>query len=175
MTVTGGNAIDPETIGRRLANSLPSGRTALLGSIAWAIMAASSVSLSMWLGGRQTPQSYLAPGLIFTISAALAFVPALTSARFISSGRGREQMFAAMFFCLATLTIAATALGYAVHYRIFHADWHSGQPALHLIGELLFGVLTSLVQFAIFGLRHYLPIGLPALFVFSYWYSRRLH
>ncbi len=173
MKEAGARVSDSESTRQRIANSLPDNRSALLGSFLWAIMAASSVSLSLWLSGHQTPQSYLAPGLIFAISAACSFVPALTLARFISAGRGREPAFAAAFVCLATLTIAATGFGYAAHHRVFQAEWHSDQPTVEWIGELLFGGLTSLVQFAVFGLRHYLPIGLPALFAVSYWYSRR--
>lgn len=157
---------------RRFSSSFPDGRTALLGSLIWALLAASSVALSLWLGGRQTAQSYLAPCLIFAVSAACAFVPALILAGWISAGRGREAAFAAMFVCLAALTIAATAFGYAAHYRIYYAQWHADAFTVEWLYQLVFTGLASLVQFAVLGLRHYLPVGLPALFVVSYWFSR---
>lgn len=173
MTGTSGSGSKSVSVRRRIANSLPNGRTALLGSLLWATVAATSVSLSMWLGGRQTPQSYLAPCLIFAISAACSFAPALALARLISTGRGREAAFAAVFVCLATLTIAATAFGYAIHYRVYYAQWHAEPFTVDWMFQLLFTGLASLVQFAVLGLRHYLPIGLPALFVVSFWYSHR--
>lgn len=151
----------------------PSPTTYVIGSLIWALIAAASAVLSMWRLGWQSPQSYLVPCLFFAASAACAFSPALIIARIMSAGRGREAAFAATFVSLATVTLAFTALAFAIHYRIYYAQWHAEPYSVRWMYQLAFTGLASIFQFAVLGMRYFIPLGLPTLFVVSFWHSIR--
>jgi hypothetical protein len=103
----------------------------------------------------------------------LAWPLALATFRFVAFGRSREAAFAAAFICLTVFTIGATSLMFAIIYRNFYAQWH-GDPFTRLwVIQLVFTTAAALYQFAVQGLRLYLPLGVIFLFGASWLLATR--
>jgi hypothetical protein len=60
---------------------------------------------------------------------------------------------------LAGATIGLTALTYALDYRSFHAKWHSEAFSRIWFFEQAFTILGAFYQFAVLGIRLYLPFA----------------
>ena len=95
--------------------------------------------------------------------AALAWPLSLVSFRFIAYRRPREAAFAAAFLCLSLFTLGVTAVLFAIIYRNFYAQWH-GDPFTRLwLLQLVFTSAAAIYQFAVAGVRLYLPLGVAFL------------
>lgn len=149
-------------------------RESLSGALGWGAAMALSAQASLWLSNAAMTSHYWSLTALVFAGAALAWPPSLAAFRFMSFGRTRETAFAAAFLCLTVLTIGITAVIFAVIYRQFYAQWH-GDPLTKLwVIQLVFTVASALYQFAVMGLRLYLPLGIGFLFAAS-WVLARSH
>ena len=144
----------------------------LLGGPVWAVLMAASAALKLWLEGWATVDKIVLVAAVYASGALLAFPFGLFLAEFFSRGR-RDAGFAAAFLGHSVTTIAATAFLFAMHYRLYFAQWH--EPVYTLTGTFQF-VFTSagaVYQFLVLGIRLYFPLGFIALFAVSLWHARR--
>lgn len=156
----------------RLRRSFPPLATALVGSAGWALVMAASATTTLWTSGWETPEKYLAIALLFAVGAALAFPLGFTAARFVSSGKSAETVFAAAFLGFSLATVGVTAVIFSLDYRQYYATWHDEFLTIRWMFELFFTTAGALVQFAVFGMRLFFPIGFVALFLVSIWFVR---
>lgn len=151
--------------------ALPSLGVGLAGSVLWAAFAGGSAFLNIqhWeTAGHQAGVTAL-----FAVGGLLAFAPALFVARIVSGRRtDAAGRFAAMFLSLALATIGITALLFGLEYRTYYAEWHAETFSYVWGLQLFFTMANALYQFAVIGMRLYVPIGLAALFLFSLWFAR---
>lgn len=147
-------------------------REAVYGAVAWGAAMSLSAQASLWISNAgQTAQYWSLAALMF-FGAVLAWPFALAAFRFIAFGRAREAAFATAFLCLTIFTIGATAATFAVIYRSFYAQWHDEMFTTMWLIQLVFTTASALYQFAVIGLRLYLPLGVAFLFAAAFVLAR---
>jgi hypothetical protein len=156
-----------------LALALPSPGMAFTGALFWGLAMAASALAGLLQDQWETPQKVRSVILLFALGGAVAFPVGLFAATLISPRGRQETAFAAAFLSFAVATIGATAAFYALHYRIYYAEWHDAAFTVRWGFQFVFTVLAALYQFAVLGLRLYFPIGFAALLVISLWFARR--
>ncbi|MBN9070823.1 MAG: hypothetical protein J0H34_04310 [Rhizobiales bacterium] len=142
------------------------------GTVLWSLAAALCAGWSLYAQGWQADDEARQVILVFLAGGALAFAPAFGLARLLSRGKPASAAFAAFFLSLACGTIGLTAALYAFDYRLYYAQWHDAPFTKLWAIQFAFTVAGALYQFALFGLRLYLPFGLAALFAASLWFAR---
>ncbi|MBC7150061.1 MAG: hypothetical protein H5U22_11820 [Rhizobium sp.] len=157
----------------RLAASQPPLGEWLIGAVLWGLLIAFSVTFSAY-GLHRLPGNHRAIvlGLYFT-GAALGWIAALPLVRFASLARPPETRFAAAFLFLGAGTAVLTALLFALHYRQFYAQWHQPFGTVIWFFQFAFTSASAVYQFAVLGIRHYLPFGLILLIGASILHARR--
>lgn len=165
-------ANDNSNLRDRLRAARISWRDAFFGAVGWGAAMALSAQAALWLSKAAMTHHYWTLTALLFVGGALAWPLSLSSFRFISHGRAREAAFAAAFLCLTVFTIGVTAVIFAFIYRTFYAQWH-GEPFTKLwIFQLAFTAAAALYQFAVLGLRLYLPLGFVFLFTVSVMLAR---
>lgn len=160
-------ANDNSNLRDRLQAAQLSWRDAVLGAIGWGAAMALSAQASLWLSMAALTDHYWSLTALVFVGAALAWPLSLASFRFISHGRAREAAFAASFLCLTVFTIGVTSVMFAFMFRHFFVQWH-GDPFTKLwLVQFIFTFASGLYQFAVLGLRLYLPLGFVFLFAAS--------
>lgn len=160
-------------LSHRLRAALPGWKPAAAGALLWSAAMAASALLSMQLDAWETPGKIAEVVALFALGAAFAFPSGLYVARFIALGRQPETAFAAAFLSLSLATIGLTAGLYALQYRGYYAQWHADAFSVTWIFQLVFTTLSSLYQFAVLGVRMYMPVGFAALVLGSLWFARQ--
>jgi hypothetical protein len=125
--------------------------------------------MKSWAGGgnlRVVAISFAAGGFA-------AFVPAFAAYRLFGARKTRSQRFSLAFLTLASATVFFTAITFALIFRSYYAQWHDTVFSGDWFRQQFFTTASSLYQFAVLGLRSYLPIGLPALFAAAWLISRK--
>lgn len=139
-------------------------RDIVYGSIGWGAAMAISAQAWLWLSVAALTSHYWSLTALAFCGAALAWPPSLAAFRFIAFGRGRDAAFATAFLCLSVFTIGVTSVAFAFIYRNFYAQWH-GDPFTKLwLVQFVFTTASALYQFAVQGVRLYLPLGVVFLF-----------
>ena len=142
------------------------------GALGWGAAMALSTQAALWLSMAAITEHYWSLTALTFGGAALAFPLSLMAFRFIAFKRSREVAFAAAFLCLTIFTIGVTSLVFAIIYRNFYAQWH-GDPFTRLwMYQLIFTAASALYQFAVIGVRFYLPLGVLFLFAASLMLAR---
>lgn len=158
---------------QRLSASRPGVRELVLGAPVWGtLMAVSALAGLALQNGAKTAQlpSIL---MLFFCGGLLSWPVSLFLGRFCANGRAVETRFAAYFLCLTILTIAATALLFALDYRSFYARWHGPVGSRLWLYQFAFTSAGAVYQFLVMGLRLYLPLGLIVLGATSLWLAVR--
>lgn len=132
-----------------------------------------SALFGIWLLTWNTPNRIENVAKLFALGALLAFPVALYIARLLAGKRGPEVRFAACFVALIMATVTVTALVFAFDYRGYYAEWHDNEVSVRLAFEITFTTLSAMYQFAVLGVRLYVPIGFAALLLASLWFARR--
>lgn len=147
---------------RRLRDARPGVAESLIGAFGWGLAMATTAALGLeWrmeaITGHFRPllAVYFAGGLI-------AWPAALFATRFVALDARPTFRFAVALAMLALATIGFTAIVFALVYRQFYAEWH-GEPFTKLwVLQFVITIISALYQFAVLGLRLFLPLG-PAL------------
>lgn len=154
-----------------LRNALPAWPFALAGTIAWAGAMAASASLTLWFEGWEGAGRLGPIAFLYALGGMAAFIPAVALARI--AGRGRaESTFAAAILALGAGTVGLTALINGIWYRDYYAAWHSPIGTKIWVYQFVFTIGAGVYQFAVLGVRLFLPIGLPALLLAAWLIAR---
>ncbi|MBO6539342.1 MAG: hypothetical protein JJ969_08075 [Rhizobiaceae bacterium] len=148
----------------RLRMALPGPVFTVSGTFAWAVAMAASAAVSLLVGGRLEPEHSQTVIVIFALGGVLSFPVALYATRLMVPGARAERRYAAALFNLGICTILATAFVFAMHYRIYFAQWHGDFPSVQWVFQLLFTGAGAVYQFAVLGTRHFFPLGIVLLF-----------
>ena len=145
---------------------------AILGAIGWGAAMALSAQAWLWLSMAALTSHYWSITALVFSGAAIAWPLSLAGFRFLAFRRAREAAFAAAFLCLTLFTLGITAGLFAIIYRNFYAQWH-GEPFTKLwLLQLVFTSAAAIYQFAVAGVRLYLPLGVAFLFGASWLLAR---
>ncbi|MBW8447479.1 MAG: hypothetical protein K0M49_17795 [Arenimonas sp.] len=157
----------------RLAASRPPVAEWLIGGLVWGGLITLCIILSTY-GLHRLPTAHRATVLALYFSgAALGWIAALPLIRFAGHSRPQETRFAAAFLFLAGGTAAFTALLFALQYRHFYAQWHEPFGTRIWLFQFAFTSASAVYQFAVLGIRNYLPFGLILLIGASILHARR--
>ena len=157
----------------RLRAALPGWRDALYGALFWGLAIGVSAQVAMWNINRGETFHFWSLSLLFFAGAALAWPLALVLVRFFALGRRAEIWFCAMLVFLSSATIGVTASLFALVYRIFYSQWHSEAFSTPWFYQQFFTTASAFYQFAVMGLRLYLPYGALALLAVALVVARR--
>jgi hypothetical protein len=138
----------------------------------WGAMMAASAWTALWLHGRSAMGQWSMILALFFAGGLLAFPVSVFLSRLLSSGRRAETRFAGTLLCLTLLTIGATAVLFALQYRLFYARWHAPFGTRIWLYQFTFTSAGALYQFIVMGVRLYLPVGVAALLAMSVWLVR---
>ncbi len=157
----------------RLGFALPSFRAAIVGAILWGLAMTLSAQFALWLEIRLDTFHLLQLSILFFAGGLIAWPLALFCIRFCSLGRPAETWFAASILFLSVGTVAITAAIFALQYRIYYAQWHGDAFTKIWLIQLVFTTAAAVYQFAVMGLRLYLPLGAVILFATALLIARR--
>lgn len=157
----------------RLKSALPGWRDALYGGFFWGLAIAVSAQVAMWNNNRAETFHFWSLSILFFAGAALAWPLALVLVRFSALGRRAEIWFCAILVFLSSATIGVTAGLFALIYRIFYSQWHSEAFSTPWFYQQIFTTASAFYQFAVMGLRLYLPYGALALVIVALVVARR--
>ncbi|MDF1607476.1 hypothetical protein PZ897_04740 [Hoeflea sp. YIM 152468] len=161
-------ANDNSNLRDRLCAARIGWREGISGALGWGAAMAISAQASLWLSMAALTSHYWSLTALVFAGAACAWPLSLALFRFIAFRRRREAAFAVAFLCLTLFTIGLTSAMFAVIYRAFYAQWH-GDPFTKLwLAQFVFTVASALYQFAVQGVRLYLPLGVVFLGLASY-------
>ncbi|TDH39479.1 hypothetical protein E2A64_08170 [Pseudohoeflea suaedae] len=149
----------------RLRFALPSARSASVGAVLWGLAMTLSAQLALWIAIRLDTWHLQALSMLFFAGGAIAWPLALCAIRFCSYRRAPETWFAASVLFLSCGTVIVTAGLFALQYRIYYAQWHSEFLSKIWIFQFVFTTAAAVYQFAVMGLRLYLPLGAVVLFL----------
>lgn len=155
-----------------LRNALPGWSLAIGGGLAWAAIMAISAASGVWLEGWQTDDRVGWLAALYAAGGFLAFPFGFFLAELFSRGR-TDTGFAAALLAHATTTIAATAFLFAMHYRLYFAQWHDPAFTITWAFQFVFTGAAAVYQFVVLGIRLYFPLGFAALLALSLWHALR--
>ena len=133
----------------------------------------SSALLALAMENWETPHAIRTVAILFALGGVAAFPPGLALARFLSHRRQAETAFAAAFLSLAVATIGVTSGLFALEYRLYYAAWHAEAFSRTWFLQFTHTLAAALYQFAVLGLRLFLPLGFAALLLASWLFARR--
>lgn len=141
-------------------------------SFIWGLAMTFSALLSLWMSnGWQT--SHLPSIIILVLFSAIAAYPLARLALYIiDRKKSFESQLAGSFLCLSVMTIGLTSVVYALSYWSFYTQWHAETFSQVWFWQFAFTNLGALYQFAVMGLKLYLPIGIIFLSIASWLISK---
>lgn len=166
-------ANDNGGLAARLRSALPPWRDGLYGAAAWGLAMAVSAQVALWHTNRAETFHFWTLTLLYFAGAALAWPAALYFTRLAALGRGARAWFAATMVFLSAATVGLTAGIFALIYRIFYSQWHADAFTVAWIYQQVFTTASAFYQFAVMGLRLYLPYGALALVVVAFAIARQ--
>jgi hypothetical protein len=134
---------------------------------------AASFLLSTQVFGRADGSHDLALTAIYAAGGLLGWFVALPLIHILTLGRQPQTVFAGWVLLLGIVTIAATAGLFALQYRLFYAHWHAPFPSRIWVYQFIFTSASALYQFAVLGLRHFLPTAFVLLLALGILMARR--
>lgn len=147
--------------------------TLAAGALAWSLLMAASAVLTLYRDGWQEPAHIRAVAVLFGLSAFLAYPIAVILAGWISRGKRFDTRLAAHLFLIGAGTLGLTAAFYGLDHRAYFSQWHAAPFTVTWSIQYFFTVAGAFYQFAVFGMRLYLPIGIPALCLFALWHATK--
>ncbi|THV25015.1 hypothetical protein [Peteryoungia ipomoeae] len=157
----------------RLPAALIAPRRLIVGALAWGLAMAISLLASVLVLGRDMGSHNGALAMLYAAGGFLGWLIALPLIHVITRSRAPSVVLSAWLLILGLSTLAATAALFAVHYRIFYAHWHAPAFTRVWIYQQIFTGASAAYQFAVTGLRHFLPVGLLLLFGLGVAMARR--
>ncbi len=131
-----------------------------------------SAQAALWISiAGQTGHFWALSALCFS-GGVIAWPFALFAVRLTVPDRSAEVVFGAALVFLSVSTISVTAGIFAILYRAYYAQWH-GDPFTWLwVIQFVFTTASALYQFAVIGLRLYLPVGFIFLLLAAFLLAR---
>lgn len=149
----------------RCTQAVPPLAAFFLGATAWGAAMGLSVQLALWMAIAAETFRYWQLTILFFAGGLIAWPIAIFFIRFSALGRSAEIWFAASIVFLTSCTIGVTSAIFALLYRSFYVQWHGEVFSMLWFVQLVFTTASALYQFAVIGLRLYLPLG--ALFLLA--------
>ena len=139
----------------------------------WACLMLISASFSLWQSnGFLTSHSTSILFLVF-FSAFIAFPLAMVTLHILDRHKRFETQLAGCFLFLTIATIGITAVAYSLNYWSFFHQWHGALFSRLWAWQFFYTNLGALYQFAVIGLRLFMPLGIIFLCLMSYFIAQK--
>lgn len=150
-------------------------RIVVPGAMIWATLMTASAIFSPALNGWEDSQRKAQMFTLFALGGLGGFPSGLRLAQKYAADRPPESRFAAALLCFLLATIAATSALYILFNENFFLE--RDEPALSWkwLLDVLWSVVASFYQFAMFAMRLYFPVGFCAFFMVAVWFARLPH
>ncbi len=145
-----------------------------IGSLLWGTAMAATVliDLRFWLDGHTLNAKALVA--LYFAGGLAGFSPAWLVARRIAAEKPFTARISASFLCLVILTIAATAIIFAVSFQYSNGYYHPSAIGWMWPFYIAASGIGASFQFLVMGSRYFLPAGLPLLALASYAMAKAL-
>ncbi|MGH6762861.1 MAG: hypothetical protein ACRECW_14875 [Phyllobacterium sp.] len=147
-----------------------SGPGLVAGSIFWAALMAASATLVLTLWNWRSPDQVNLIIALYFIGGLLAWPLAVFMLKFTAPHRSRETAFTSAFIFFSLSTIATTTALFIVQFQMFRMSLHDHHTLLN--AKTVWSVAMTVYQFAVIGMRLYLPFGLFVVLGASWWYAK---
>ncbi|MDM9623546.1 hypothetical protein [Rhizobium sp. S96] len=161
-------------IAERLKAARPPYPDLFAGAVLWAGQMLVSTLVALYLRNGLTTSHASDLAVMYFLGGLLAWPFVIPLGRFFAHRRPLETRFAAFFVVLATGTILMTAFLFAMDYRMFYSRWHAPAGTVTWAFQFVFTGAAAVYQFAVLGLRLFLPLGLLCLLVTSFALAKRM-
>ncbi|NWJ26457.1 hypothetical protein [Rhizobium sp. RM] len=145
------------------------------GAVAWGICSSATASLGLYLQNRLETDNFLTIAVLFFVGGLLGWLVAAAAFCVVPSASPNAIRFGTAFILVAISTCLATALIFALQYRVFYAQWHAPVFSRIWFFQQLFTSLGAIYQFSVIGLRLYFPYALLPILLASAILCRRTH
>ena len=146
-------------------------------TLAFALAYALAITLALAVdiaAGRQAFGGRVATLLgLFAAAAFAAGLLAPAGTALLAATRPARTRFAAMTLLLVVLTAGFSAFFYFLQYQAYFSAFHAGIFTAYGVVQLLFTGASAAFQFAVFGLRLFLPAGLLVVFIAAFLHARQ--
>lgn len=132
-------------------------------SAAWATIMAASAGINLTMLHQPLELRTRAVLVFFWLGGFTAFGLTSSVMRQMPIGWRPGQRFSAALIMLGITTIGLTGLIFAMHFRLYFAQWHDDHLSMRFLFETVFTMLSAVYQFLVLGVRLYLPFGFIAL------------
>jgi hypothetical protein len=132
-------------------------------SLGWAAAMMTSAAFNLFLLHRSSDKNTQLLVLFFGLGGLIALPLSAYILRWMPSNWRTGQRFAGAFIVLLLITLGLTSFIFALHFRIYFAQWHDDAYSRRFMFETVFTILSAVYQFLVLALRLYLPLGLVAL------------
>jgi hypothetical protein len=150
----------------------PSAKLSFSFALVWAFTMAASVFLGSVILRNAVMPGFLRIAFITGCGALIAAPFALWLAE-IRAPKDHITAFATLFVALSLLTLAATAFLFAFDFWWFFSEWHGVRFTKLWLIQLGFTFASAIYQFLVSGLRLYIPFGVIALVLASFWWAKQ--
>ncbi|MBW8636490.1 hypothetical protein K1W69_04745 [Hoeflea sp. WL0058] len=155
-------------------NRQPSIGALAIGSLLWGTAMAVTVliDLRFWLDGHTLNTNGLVA--LYFAGGLAGFSPARLIARRIAAEKPFTARVSASFLCLVILTIAATAIVFAISFQYSNGYYHPSAIGWMWPFYIAASGIAASFQFLVMGSRYFLPTGIPLLALASYALAKAL-
>jgi hypothetical protein len=164
----------PPLISERLRAARPPLPDLFVGAILWGTQMLASAMAALYLRNGMETAHVRDLAMLFFAGGLLAWLFMLPLGRFLAHRRSLKTRFAAFFVALAAGTILMTAFLFAMDYRVFYSAWHASFGSTTWVLQFVFTGASAVYQFAVLGIRLFLPLGLLCLFGTSIALAKRM-
>lgn len=140
------------------------------GSVFWALLMAASATLVLTLWNWQDPDQVNRIILFYFVGGLIAWPVAVFLLKFTSPHRSRETAFTSAFVFFSLSTIAATTALFIIQFQMFRLSLPDHDTLLE--AKTVWSIAMTVYQFAVIGMRLYLPFGLFVALAASWWYAK---
>ena len=146
----------------------------MVGALAWGALMALSAAFALYRRNGLQTASLVDLIILYFLGGVFAWPLALSAASASTRGKHIETRFAACLLFLSLNTMMATAILFALDYRMFYSRWHASFGSIIWMFQFVFTSVSAIYQFGVLGSRLFLPLGLIWLPLASLYLARRM-
>ena len=134
-------------------------RQSIVFGLLWATFLAIHTTMILWFSGWQMVSSIAYLALLVFIGASIGGALGWFCTIWFTARRISQKRFAAALVLILLGTIGITAGLFALHYRLYYAQWHMATFSISWFFQFAFTSISAVYLFAVQGLRLLLPFG----------------
>lgn len=140
-------------------------RQAIVFGLLWGGFLALHSAGKLYWQGWQEPSAIWQLALLMFIGTSVGGAFGWFFSIWFSAHRVSPKRFASSFVLILLFTVGATALLFALQYRLYYSQWHMPTFSIGWFFQVIFTGLSALYLFAVQGLRLLLPFAPLGLFI----------